>query len=542
MSLSVRYVLDVRSPSLEYRSPPYGRGLSLDEGTPLGDGTQLRRLLGDSAINPFGMQSADADRVLSRSRSPDIKSSRKLSQSARVVPTNFAKVNVLIVAPGAGIGHNGEAYWQLKEDTMFSVKVFGRSGMKYDHYPIEWPEGRQEPNLASFSKDLAVGGDLANFDCLIFGSRGGQVVLPCLWQMGLDLPPAIVLNGGCALDMPRPPAWPANAVTLLVLGGKDYFRKKHIKPSQYVHDAMRRVPPTNKTTALLYVHEMAHLPSSQLLTVLLRDGICGLIAWKSTGKFPFTTFQGILAAIKSLGLSACLSYTAGDGVWCELADSSPVSSPTKSPTTLEVPSRFGISEAEGRQPLQPTQQQQAKAREREQSPPASPRKALSAELQASSQQLSSQGYTGRSQVSRQAYPASSRRSARLSPPTPTPQCQLYGCGSLALPGDVMTPVPATPLSFTPVARSPVARTPVAPTPSRPTSTLSRTGGGSMQLVPSSRPRSVVPSVVPGVATPQGTPLVTQFREALQPKPAYQALSPSLRYSVTMPLTPWVATR
>ena len=35
--------------------------------------------------------------------------------------------------------------------------------------------------------------------CMVFGSRGGQVVLPELWAaLGNKVPPSIVINGGAA--------------------------------------------------------------------------------------------------------------------------------------------------------------------------------------------------------------------------------------------------------------------------------------------------------------------------------------------------------
>lgn len=62
-------------------------------------------------------------------------------------------------------------------------------------------------------------------DCLLFGSRGGQVVLPHVWRsLGDKTPPAVVINGGCSMGLPKPAAWPRGAVTLLLMGGQDNFR------------------------------------------------------------------------------------------------------------------------------------------------------------------------------------------------------------------------------------------------------------------------------------------------------------------------------
>merc|ERR1712217_653979 len=119
-------------------------------------------------------------------------------------------------------------------------------------------------------------------NCLIFGSRGGQVVLPTLWQArGEDVPPAVVINGGCAMDLPIPVRWPNSAVTFLLLGGKDYF-KGQFSMDAYVANSQRKVPPKNTTTAILLVHEMTHMPQTDLLIATLHHMIYAVTKWKSS--------------------------------------------------------------------------------------------------------------------------------------------------------------------------------------------------------------------------------------------------------------------
>eukprot|EP00439_Symbiodinium_sp_Y106_P007680 s355_g1.t1 len=423
MSLSVRFMPDQLSPPIGHRHLAYAGGQSpsfvLDERTPHVDAQTLLRY-GDVS-NPFGLDPQDGPyriQGLRTMNSRSVKStSRNLSQSARVVPTNLAKVNVLIVGPGAGIGHNGESYWKLKQDSMFTVKVFGRSGMAYDSYPPEWPEGKQAPNLASFAQDMSVNGQIADFDCLIFGSRGGQVVLPCLWQLGMDLPPSIVINGGCALELPRPATWPAKAVTLLLMGGKDYFRKPSVKPSK---------------------HEMSHMPAADIMDILLKDGICALLAWKSTGQFPAATFQTILAALAASGYHSCLSYKSG-GRWQELPGSSPVFSPmagrerAKSPEVFSpVAGRemtdsaivFPLGDAEARNPSRTS----LPVRSRQQSPgPPQPRSPFMGSPK------SPHSYA---QSSPDVRSPGLRRPSQVSSPSPHYSSHGYGCGSMQLPPQV----------------------------------------------------------------------------------------------------------
>ena len=128
-----------------------------------------------------------------------------------------------------------------------------------DRYPDTWQSGGPAPNLQSFGEDVVrigvhrrdtslnleirlghvvTGGRCPNLlldwgvDCFLFGSRGGQVVLPILWQslqnatpprqgLGLlDSFPAwelnswgVVVNGGCAMRLPGPTiCWPEGAI------------------------------------------------------------------------------------------------------------------------------------------------------------------------------------------------------------------------------------------------------------------------------------------------------------------------------------------
>lgn len=260
------------------------------------------------------------------------------------LPT-FEKTRVVVVAPGAGVGSNGKVYMSFKQDPRLQLRLAGRSGMPYDRYPPMWPQGGPAPNLATFAQGMLSEGLLGSTDCLILGSRGGQVVLPSLWNaLGDSAPPAIVINGGCAMDLPFKFNWPGKAVTLLVLGGRDYFKPVNVAPHQYLSYSQRYVPTSNSSTAILYVQEMEHMPSQPVLAAVLNHAIAALVSWRRHGQVPLGAFETILRSVKSLGMTARLTYISA-GAWQEVGDNSPLpsrgtaplQSPFSTPSLLQSP-------------------------------------------------------------------------------------------------------------------------------------------------------------------------------------------------------------
>eukprot|EP00928_Gymnodinium_smaydae_P033565 TRINITY_DN24009_c1_g1_i2.p1 TRINITY_DN24009_c1_g1~~TRINITY_DN24009_c1_g1_i2.p1 ORF type:complete len:440 (-),score=74.11 TRINITY_DN24009_c1_g1_i2:190-1509(-) len=242
-----------------------------------------------------------------------------LSEPARPKTRSLAlasgQLAVAVVGPGAGVGVNNSVYRALKRDHGFVVDFVGRSHSAYDRYPQAWPHGCPPPNLDTFGRDIALRGTTEQTDCLVFGSRGGQVVLPRLWRdKGAGVPPAIVINGGCAMDLPVQIEWPDSAITFHIIGGRDYF-KRNFTPEQYVDDARRHVPQGNSTTAILYVREMEHMPAATLLASVLRRAICAAVAWKKSGEAPHQSFGDITDALCGQGWTGCLLYTTAAGVW-----------------------------------------------------------------------------------------------------------------------------------------------------------------------------------------------------------------------------------
>lgn len=223
---------------------------------------------------------------------------------------------VAVIAPGGGTGINGAVYAELGRDPRFHVDIVGQSRAPYDCYPETWPHGCPAPNLASFALDLVNQGLMEQADCLVLGSRGGQVVLPQFWQVrGSRVPPSVVINGGIAMGLPTPVAWPDSAVSFLLIGGDDYFRG-NLSPAEYVADCKSHVPVGNSTTAILYVQEMQHMPQGKLLAAVLPHMLRVVLLWKADRTdTPLEGMRSILKALNSAGWSGRLSFTKALGVW-----------------------------------------------------------------------------------------------------------------------------------------------------------------------------------------------------------------------------------
>ncbi|CAE8743619.1 unnamed protein product [Polarella glacialis] len=239
----------------------------------------------------------------------------------QIVPKGALKIRLargLKFVPAPRTGANCKIYEELKQDERFNLKVLGKKGAPYDRYPESWEKGSSPPNLESFAGEL-VSQDLG--ELLILGSRGGQVVLPYFWRvLGSKTPPAVVINGGCAMKKRPGPAtnWPVSAVTFLLLGGQDFFRGK-ASPAEYVASAKQCVPPENGSTAILFVSEMQHVPQASLLGAVLSLLLMALLSWKASGSPPIAQFQSILSRLEGEGCwSGRLLFTAAAGLWEEI--------------------------------------------------------------------------------------------------------------------------------------------------------------------------------------------------------------------------------
>lgn len=236
-----------------------------------------------------------------------------------------APARTTIVAPGAGTGINAAVYERLQaENGDFQVSVVGQSRAPYDCYPSSWSHGGPPPNLESF----AIGDVLRwvdSTDCFIFGSRGGQVVLPTLWrERGSAVPPAVVINGGCAMNLPELALWPESAITFLLIGGQDNFRG-NLSEEAYIAETKRHVPRSSGSTAILFVDEMTHMPQARLLQAILPHMLRTILAWKAVQnrqgdrRRVKEQMRHILAALNRDGWSGHLMYTEAEGVWEDIA-------------------------------------------------------------------------------------------------------------------------------------------------------------------------------------------------------------------------------
>jgi hypothetical protein len=240
----------------------------------------------------------------------------------KVAGTSIATLKkVTVVAPGGGTRANAAAYNNLGCSGGFKVEVAGQGRAPYDRYPPSWPQGSAGPNLETFAQDLLNRGVIDKSDCLVIGSRGGQVVLPHLWRMlGDRVPPAVVINGGCAMKLPAPAQWPVQAMTFLLMGGQDYFRNA-MSPEEYLADAKSRVPAGNATTAILFINEMPHMPQTDLLGAALPRMLESLLVWQKegAGNPPEAELQAVLSALASAKCwSGRLLYTQSAGEWREI--------------------------------------------------------------------------------------------------------------------------------------------------------------------------------------------------------------------------------
>jgi len=210
---------------------------------------------------------------------------------------------------------NYQAYRRLGRSHEIKMTTVGQSRAAYDRYPESWPNGVSAPNLGTFADDVLSSGIVERSDALVFGSRGGQVVLPRLWKSkGARVSPAVVINGGCAMQLPSPVEWPVSAVTFLLLGGMDDFRRG-LSPADYLMQTLSRVPKGNCTTAVLYVQEMKHMPQQTLMDAILQPMLKTVLSWKAASSTPRSELDGILSVVKQGGWSGCLMFTDGDGAW-----------------------------------------------------------------------------------------------------------------------------------------------------------------------------------------------------------------------------------
>eukprot|EP00435_Cladocopium_sp_Y103_P015550 s4352_g3.t2 len=223
---------------------------------------------------------------------------------------------VAVVGPGAGVGSIGSVYLELDNHPELQVEMVGRKGMPYDCYPDSWQSGRPAPNLQSFGEDVVRIGVHNRVDCFLFGSRGGQVVLPILWHaLRNATPPSVVVNGGCAMRLPGPPiCWPERAVTVMLLGGQDFFRAG-ISRDEYLQRTFENVPDSNATTAFFFAARLHSGKGRQdeVARAALRHLIFAALAWspEAPQRIPLSHFDNAAEALLKEGFAGFMCFKNG---------------------------------------------------------------------------------------------------------------------------------------------------------------------------------------------------------------------------------------
>ena len=193
-----------------------------------------------------------------------------------------------------------------------------------------------------------------SLDCLVCGSRGGQVTLLALWQLGLRLP-AVVINGGCAREGVGW-TWPSGVPVVLLTAGLDFFNEHRDRfdgdgDAIYVRELWDAVPPESRATTAI-----VHLPGSEhhLQEETLRAMLPQLVAYAQSGLAAEAT-----PTAAGLGVSeSCLLVTAAfpSGIWLRAPSpaaqhAAPATPPAK--VQLDEPSEWAreIADWAARSPL-----------------------------------------------------------------------------------------------------------------------------------------------------------------------------------------------
>lgn len=191
-----------------------------------------------------------------------------------------AKQNIVVILPGSCYYTLKETYKKLEK--YYNLILVGHScaGNGYDRYPPFWATGTNDLNLIDMTTndevfnpitgqtELGIEKRIRNIlettdvHCIVCGSRGGQVVIPTLWGLGIDIP-SVVLNGGC-INSPCTSKYPSSRVVLATFG-KDYFPTKNPQISinaMYKHQSL-------KGTILAHFCYQNHRPDDKYFSIVL---------------------------------------------------------------------------------------------------------------------------------------------------------------------------------------------------------------------------------------------------------------------------------
>lgn len=193
---------------------------------------------------------------------------------------NQEKKNIIIILPGSSYFTLKNTYRNLEK--YYNIILLGHSciGSGYDRYPPYWENGTNSFNLIDMTTsdevfnpitqqvELGIAKNIKkiletnDIHCIVCGSRGGQVILPTLWTLGIDIP-SVILNGGC-INSPCLYKLPESRVVLSTFG-KDYFPTSNPEISI---EAINDNKFSNKTI-LVHSYFESHRPNDDYLKNLL---------------------------------------------------------------------------------------------------------------------------------------------------------------------------------------------------------------------------------------------------------------------------------
>ena len=151
---------------------------------------------------------------------------------------------ILVIGPGASTKKNSKLYSNLsKEVHIIEIHPNNQKDGYAWEYPINWQSDEldlntnNKKNLATFANMvfdaiLNLWNDNKEIKCILCGSRGGQVILPQLFRIFLDLninykqfPPCIIMNSGLLHAKVK---WPKNIPIIFISFKNDYFDTKNL--------------------------------------------------------------------------------------------------------------------------------------------------------------------------------------------------------------------------------------------------------------------------------------------------------------------------
>jgi len=158
------------------------------------------------------------------------------------------------------------------------------------------------------------------------------------------------------MSLPGPDvSWPAGVVTILLMGGEDFFKGK-LSSADYIASSKKKVPAGNASTAMLYVRQMQHMPQKALLQMVLDQLLLAALGWKAAGRAPEAELSNLAKKLEAEGWTGTLAFTASAGNWKDLTfgPSSNGKSSKLTPLAEEpVPTVEATAEAELRALWQP---------------------------------------------------------------------------------------------------------------------------------------------------------------------------------------------